>query len=538
MLASKLKLTLILIILFVLSGMISCSKKTEQRTDNDKKIEAEKTDVDEKDFKENDEDLLKVDYKEFYDELSPHGEWIEVTDKDINEAMKNGTASNDGHKMISFADLFGIKDAHAEDAAFGAFFVWRPSPDIAVTIASAEPAPAYYVPYTNGQWVYTDAGWYFRAANDYEEITHHYGRWVFTPVMGWVWMPGRVWAPAWVDWREDDDYFAWEPIPPRIYIVNDVILTPPVYEDRYIFVERTHFYEPEIYNYVYTFNGHGPHIKIKDMRRLDGIMVINNTVINRGPDIGVVQNIRGSTIEMVKVNKVKDIGDVKFNGKEINSYSPHFTKVKIKGNLPEAYSKPEKFDKFSDFKSKKENRNEISGNENKNQGKAENLNKGKNRLSDDGNMKNGNRNQKDNNVNKQSPGNNKKNSGKDRSYNKKNYDKGGKNKRYKDNGNDVGGKRKNDNSSGYDKGNKNNHNSSKENGNKNNSGNRKGGKNKSNDNNGKIKGKENSGNNRFDNKNGRSKSKEYFRDKGKDTKAPRDKNRNGSGKDRPGGRRK
>jgi hypothetical protein len=46
------------------------------------------------------------------------------------------------------------------------------------------------------------------------DITYHYGRWVYDPEEGWLWIPGYVWAPAWVIWREGGDYLGWFPMPP------------------------------------------------------------------------------------------------------------------------------------------------------------------------------------------------------------------------------------------------------------------------------------------------------------------------------------
>ena len=188
---------LLLVTVFFAAGMFSCGKKSDDTGSKTESGNAEIVSIDENDLNESDEDLLTVDYKEFYDELAPHGEWIEVTDRDIGVELKGGTASGKSeNRKISLADLFGVKDAHAyDDVSFGSFFVWRPSPGLAVGLSVAEPEPTY-VPYSNGQWTYTDAGWYFRAASPYEEIVHHHGRWIYSPSLGWMWVPGRVWSPG------------------------------------------------------------------------------------------------------------------------------------------------------------------------------------------------------------------------------------------------------------------------------------------------------------------------------------------------------
>ena len=41
----------------------------------------------------------------------------------------------------------------------------------------------------------------------------HYGRW-YRDSVGWVWVPGYDWGPAWVCWRQGDGYCGWAPLPP------------------------------------------------------------------------------------------------------------------------------------------------------------------------------------------------------------------------------------------------------------------------------------------------------------------------------------
>src|SRR6267143_1238240 len=51
-------------------------------------------------------------------------------------------------------------------------------------------------PYYYGQGVLTDWGWNFGVG------------------LGWYWVPGRVWAPAWVSWRYGAGYVTWCPLAP------------------------------------------------------------------------------------------------------------------------------------------------------------------------------------------------------------------------------------------------------------------------------------------------------------------------------------
>jgi hypothetical protein len=74
--------------------------------------------------------------------------------------------------------------------------------------------PHQWRPYLNGQWVWTDYGWYWMSNEPFGWITYHYGRWYNDDSYGWVWIRDNVWGPAWVEWRYDDDYIGWAPLPP------------------------------------------------------------------------------------------------------------------------------------------------------------------------------------------------------------------------------------------------------------------------------------------------------------------------------------
>lgn len=461
---TKFKISAAFLILFVLSGLVSCSK-TSDDTAGDEVKEADLVNINNDDIQETDEDLLNVDYKEFYDELSPHGEWIEVKSDDIGVNLKRGSATGESRKSVSFKEIFGVKNAYADDVSFGAFFVWKPAPNLAVGITAGE--PPVYQPYTNGQWIYTSNGWYFRAASQHEEITHHYGRWVYTPSMGWLWVPGRVWAPAWVDWREQDEYVAWAPVPPSVYIVNNVIIAPPVYEERYVIVERRYFIEPEVYRYSYKIHKHKHKVKITEWHRPEGIIVVNNTVINRGPDVTIIQNVTGRTYEPVIINHVNSRGKINYSEREYTVYSPDFKKVKKEIKVKHPVSKPKEFSDYHSA-SKKENERKYSSKEfQDNSGKNENkTNKNpgiERKYSDDKDMYNGKNNERKNNnkeynnekKNKNDNENKRRNDDRNRDSKQKEKikeNKGNDNKGNENKSKDI--KKKSDNSPGKEKGNK------------------------------------------------------------------------------------
>jgi hypothetical protein len=77
------------------------------------------------------------------------------------------------------------------------------------------PAVGYgWRPYYYGQWVLTDWGWTFVSDDPWGWAAYHYGRWNWAGGVGWYWIPGRVWGPAWVNWRYGAGYVTWCPLGP------------------------------------------------------------------------------------------------------------------------------------------------------------------------------------------------------------------------------------------------------------------------------------------------------------------------------------
>jgi hypothetical protein len=73
-----------------------------------------------------------------------------------------------------------------------------------------------------GHWVYTDAGWFWQSDYTWGWAAFHYGRWHLDAGCGWVWVPGRVWGPAWVTWRTVGTTCGWAPLPPGANFVAGI----------------------------------------------------------------------------------------------------------------------------------------------------------------------------------------------------------------------------------------------------------------------------------------------------------------------------
>ena len=67
-------------------------------------------------------------------------------------------------------------------------------------------------PYYYGRWIpYPRYGWTWVGLDFFSWPTHHYGRWGFSADR-WFWIPGPVWAPAYVSWAYAPGYVSWCPL--------------------------------------------------------------------------------------------------------------------------------------------------------------------------------------------------------------------------------------------------------------------------------------------------------------------------------------
>ena len=201
----------------------------------------------------------------FYTALSPFGEWFEL---------------NDG------------------------MTVWRPTM-----------MPGNWEPYTIGRWEWTADGWYWDSDEPFGYITYHYGRWYNDDYYGWIWVPDDQWAPAWVDWRYDDDYVGWAPLSPYgVFQVGLGLHFTNEYHAPYgywNFVDYNHFCDRNVYHYYA-----GPTYKYRiynGTRFRNDYDYSNGRVINRGIGYDVVRERSGRPIRTREIIRTTDPREVTGN---------------------------------------------------------------------------------------------------------------------------------------------------------------------------------------------------------------------------------
>ncbi len=202
----------------------------------------------------------------FYSQLSPYGSWIEVD--------------------------YGV-------------IVWRP------TIIRAN-----WMPYQMGRWIWTYDGWYWDSYEPFGFITYHYGRWYYDDYYGWLWYPDYEWAPAWVEWRYDNNYIGWAPLHPyAVFSVSvGIYFTHNYYTPYYYwnYVGYGNFCDPYVYNY-YVAPGYKYRIHSGTKYR-NNFVYYNGRIQNRGVDVKYISVRSGQKIKQRDLIRVSDSRELKRDG--------------------------------------------------------------------------------------------------------------------------------------------------------------------------------------------------------------------------------
>ncbi len=98
-------------------------------------------------------------------------------------------------------------------------------------------------PYNDGYWSYGPSGYFWVGSEPWGWAPYHYGRWAWSSPYGWCWVPGRVFAGAWVAWSWGSVHIGWAPLG---YWNQPVYIRTPYYgyydPGCWTFVNYSHFY--------------------------------------------------------------------------------------------------------------------------------------------------------------------------------------------------------------------------------------------------------------------------------------------------------
>jgi hypothetical protein len=202
-----------------------------------------------------DRPVLKIQGKGQYDPPPPdfRAEPPRPSDDQSPAAvMEDSEASDDEYEdgdsqrraVGEFAPHLSPYGYWVDDSVYGR--VWVPNR----TVVGSNFRP--YV--SGGHWELTaDDDWLWVSDYPFGWVTFHYGRWAWLSAgLGWGWVPGYVYSPAWVDFRiGSSGYVGWGPVPPYSVWRGGVFVSlgarRPI---PYIFCATSYVFSPGLPRYV------------------------------------------------------------------------------------------------------------------------------------------------------------------------------------------------------------------------------------------------------------------------------------------------
>src|SRR5712692_2276826 len=182
-------------------------------------------------------------------------------------------------------------------------------------------------PYWDGEWIWTDYGWTWISYDPWGDIPCHYGTWVWVDPYGWVWVPGTVWAPAWVTWAWTDDYIGWAPVPATFVLASSgysgpAVVAPPA---RYVFVPANQFVGVNVQAVRVPVSQNS--VILTRATKATRFRVSGGIVrATADPPLAFVQRVSGKRIERASVDKLKtrpsSISAAHISGKSIRVVAP------------------------------------------------------------------------------------------------------------------------------------------------------------------------------------------------------------------------
>ena len=179
-------------------------------------------------------------------------------------------------------------------------------------------------PYSDGHWVMTEDGWTWISNEEWGAIPFHYGRWGYDDYIGWYWVPGTTWGPAWVSWRGNDQYTGWAPLQPGIEIranmdFGSISINIPI--RFWNFLQTSHFLDSNVNNYTLPYERNGTLVNFTNDR--NNYNFRNNRFYNGGVAADVVRRATRRDIPQYTIQDIKQPGRARLAGKNLQIYRPN-----------------------------------------------------------------------------------------------------------------------------------------------------------------------------------------------------------------------
>ncbi len=179
-------------------------------------------------------------------------------------------------------------------------------------------------PYSNGHWVMTEYGWTWIAYEPWGSIPFHYGRWGYDDYMGWYWVPGTTWGPAWVSWRGNDQYTGWAPLQPGIEIrvgmdFGSLSINIPLRS--WNFLQTSHFMDSDVNRYSLPYERNSTLFNYTNDRNNYGFR--NDRIYNGGIGVDIVQRATRRNVTQYRIQDARRPGAARLAGRDLQIYRPN-----------------------------------------------------------------------------------------------------------------------------------------------------------------------------------------------------------------------
>jgi hypothetical protein len=196
-------------------------------------------------------------------------------------------------------------------------------------------------PYVEGHWVCTEDGWAWVSDEPFGWATYHYGRWIDDPDFGWEWVPGTVWAPAWVAWRLGGGYVGWAALPPTVGLragfgleVGSIELNVELRPEAYCFVPEREVLAPRVAEVLVP-----PARNVTIVRNTVNVTryeVAGNRIVNHGVPVQHVEQVTGRKLRPLRIAPATAPARDRQLGNQVTFYRPELRARAAQGAAPTA----------------------------------------------------------------------------------------------------------------------------------------------------------------------------------------------------------
>jgi len=175
-------------------------------------------------------------------------------------------------------------------------------------------------PYSYGQWLWTDDGWFWDSSYEWGWAPFHYGRWGWDDGLGWFWVPGTTWGPAWVTWCWNDLYFGWAPLPPGAAFRTGVGIgsVPAVPARNWCFVDGRNFLGPNLARWILPIERN--RTILQDAQGTGNVGWSGTRLFNGGVSLDRVQGATRASVSRYTLENADRPGPVKVGPSSIRAY--------------------------------------------------------------------------------------------------------------------------------------------------------------------------------------------------------------------------